>query len=53
MTPLMLAVASETQDVKVVKLLLRCRRGANVKSAAGETALDWANKYGAALSSPI
>lgn len=46
MTPLMLAVASETQDAEVVRTLLQ--RGADVRgrSSAGETALDWANKFG-------
>jgi ankyrin repeat protein len=46
MTPLMLAVASETQDVNVVNLLLDSGAEPNVKSATGETALDWASKYG-------
>ncbi len=46
MTPLMLAVASETQDVNVVHRLVRAGADANVRSAAGETALDWANKFG-------
>jgi ankyrin repeat protein len=46
MTPLMLAVSSETQNPKVVKLLLA--KGADVKSKSvmGETALDWAKKFG-------
>jgi ankyrin repeat protein len=46
MTPLMLAVGSETQDLKVVRLLLRAGAEPNVTSVAGETALDWASKYG-------
>ena len=46
MTSLMLAVASETQDVDVVKLLLKTGANPNIRSLAGETALDWANKYG-------
>jgi len=46
MTSLMLAVASETQDVDVVKLLLKTGANPNLRSLAGETALDWANKYG-------
>ena len=46
MTPLMLAVASETQNPDVVRLLLA--KGADVKpkSVMGETALDWAKKFG-------
>ena len=46
MTPLMLAVSSETQNPEVVRLLLD--RGADVKakSVLGETALDWARKFG-------
>jgi ankyrin repeat protein len=46
MTPLMLAVASETQDVGVLKLLLRAGADVNVVSNSGETALDWAEKFG-------
>ncbi len=46
MTPLMLAVGSETQNPEVVRLLLA--KGADVKpkSVMGETALDWAKKFG-------
>ena len=46
MTPLMLAVGSETQNPEVVRLLLA--KGADVKpkSLMGETALDWAKKFG-------
>ncbi len=46
MTPLMLAVASETQDLAVVRLLLKAGAALNAKSAMGETALDWAKKFG-------
>lgn len=45
MTPLMLAVGSETQDAAVVRLMLKAGADANVKSKAGETALDWSSKY--------
>ena len=45
MTALMLAVGSETQDVEVVKLLIAAHADVNKKSAAGETALDWALKF--------
>jgi hypothetical protein len=41
MTPLMLAVASETQDVGVLQLLLQAGADVNAVSIAGETALDW------------
>jgi ankyrin repeat protein len=46
MTPLMLAVASEHQDPEVTRLLLKAGADANVKSSMGETALDWALKFG-------
>jgi ankyrin repeat protein len=46
MTPLMLAVASEKQDLAVIKLLLKAGADLNVKSNMGETALDWALKFG-------
>jgi hypothetical protein len=45
-SPLMLAVASETQDVEVTRLLLKAGADVSLKSKAGETALDWALKYG-------
>jgi ankyrin repeat protein len=45
MTPLMLAVGSDTQDVEVVNLLLAAKPDVNARSAVGETALDWALKY--------
>jgi ankyrin repeat protein len=46
MNALMLAVASERQDVAVVRLLLKAGADVNVKSAMGETAFDWARKFG-------
>ena len=46
MTPLMLAVGSETQDLRVVRLLLNAGSEVNAISATGETALDWAEKFG-------
>jgi ankyrin repeat protein len=46
MTPLMLAVGSETQDPDVVKLLLAKGADVKAKSVMGETALDWAKKFG-------
>lgn len=46
MTPLMLAVGSETQDAAIVRRLVHAGADVNAKSAAGETALDWASKYG-------
>ncbi len=46
MTPLMLAVASETQNPEVVRLLLEKGATGQPKSVLGETALDWASKFG-------
>jgi ankyrin repeat protein len=46
MTPLMLAVASETQDLEVVRLLLKAGANVDAKSSVGETPLDWAKKFG-------
>ena len=46
MTPLMLAVAAENQDPRVVKMLLDAGAERGVASIAGETAFDWACKYG-------
>ncbi len=46
MTTLIFSVASEHQDLDVVKALLKAGADVNVKSITGETALDWANKFG-------
>lgn len=46
MTPLMLAVSSETQNPEVVRLLLSKGADINAKSDVGESALDWAKKFG-------
>ncbi len=46
MTPLMLAVSSENQNPDVVRLLLKSGADVKAKSNLGETALDWANKFG-------
>ena len=48
MTPLMMAVASETQDPAVARLLVERGAEVNAKSEAGETALDWAKKFNSA-----
>jgi hypothetical protein len=45
-TPLMLAVASETQDPDIVRLLLQAGAEVHAASATGETALAWAVKFG-------
>ena len=42
MTPLMLAVANDRQDIDAIRLLLARGADVNAKSLAGETALDWA-----------
>jgi len=46
MTPLMLAVATDRQNINVVRLLIARGADVNAKSIAGETALDWAAKTG-------
>jgi ankyrin repeat protein len=46
MTPLMFAVSSESQSAAVVKTLLSAGSDVNAKSKVGETALDWAEKFG-------
>lgn len=48
MTPLIYSVSSETQDAAIVKLLLAKGADPDVKSNAGETALDWARKFNSA-----
>jgi len=47
MTPLMLAIATDRQSRDVVRALITRRADVNIKSLAGETALDWALKIGA------
>ena len=46
MTPLMFAVSSETQRVPVARMLLAAGADVNARSTVGETALDWAEKFG-------
>jgi ankyrin repeat protein len=46
MTPLMVAVASDVSDPRVVGLLLDNKASRAIKSKDGETALDWALKFG-------
>jgi hypothetical protein len=48
MTPLMLAVTSDRLDPAIVRMLLEHGADPTVKSLAGETALDWAEKFGQA-----
>jgi ankyrin repeat protein len=48
MTPLMLAMSSDRFRPETVKILLQHGADPRVKSLEGETALDWAHKYGAA-----
>ena len=45
MTPLMMAVASDNQDARVVKLLIERGSDANAKAENGETVMDWARKF--------
>ena len=46
MTPLVFAVSSESQNPAVVKLLLEAGASVNAATGVGETALDWAEKFG-------
>jgi ankyrin repeat protein len=46
MTPLILAMTSDRSDPAVVKMLLKYGADSRVKSGVGETALDWARKFG-------
>lgn len=45
MTPLMLAIATDHADARVVKYLLARGADQKIKDGNGETALDWAKKF--------
>jgi ankyrin repeat protein len=45
MTPLMLAIATDRPDPRVVRLLLEKGADPTIKSKDGETAVDWAKKF--------
>jgi ankyrin repeat protein len=45
MTPLMLAVATDHPNRDILKMLLEKHPDTKIKSKAGETALDWAEKF--------
>jgi len=45
MTPLMLAIASDRPDARVVRLLIERGADVSIKSKDGETAADWARKF--------
>ena len=45
MTPLMLAVATDRQNLDVIRMLIDKGAEINAKDPAGETALDWARKF--------
>ena len=46
MTPLMYAAATDHGDIEIARLLIARGADLTVKSTAGETVLDWANKMG-------
>lgn len=48
MTPLMVAVETDRQNPETVRLLLDRQAAVSPKSLTGETALDWARKFGSA-----
>jgi len=45
MTPLMLAIGTDRPDIGAIRLLLEKGADKNIKSKAGETAVDWAKKF--------
>ncbi len=45
MTPIMLAIGTDRPDIGVIRMLLERGADKNIKSKAGETALDWARKF--------
>jgi ankyrin repeat protein len=45
MTPLMLAIGTDRPDVGVIRMLLEKGADKNIRSKAGETAIDWAKKF--------
>ena len=45
MTPLMLAIATDRPDTRIMRLLRAKGGDPSVRSKRGETALDWANKF--------
>jgi hypothetical protein len=46
MTPVMTAIATDHQSPEVVRMIVAKGADVNLKSTAGETALDWAQKIG-------
>ena len=45
LTPLMLAVATDRQNLDVIRMLIAKDADVNAKDPAGQTALDWARKF--------
>jgi ankyrin repeat protein len=45
LTPLMLAVATDRQNLDVIRMLIAKGADVNAKDPGGETALDWARKF--------
>jgi len=46
MTPLMLAIATDRQNVDAIRLMIAKGADVNAKNVMGDTALDWAQKNG-------
>jgi ankyrin repeat protein len=53
MTPLMLAVGTDHQNLDVIRTLIAKGADVNAKSQAGETAIDWARKIGASQTTEL
>ena len=47
LTPLMLAIATDHGDPEIVRAILAAGADVGAKSLEGETAMDWASKFGA------
>jgi len=47
LTPLMLAIATDHGDPEIVRAILNAGADVSARSVAGETAMDWAMKFGA------
>jgi len=45
MTPLMMAIATDRPDLRIVRMLVDAGASTSLRSTAGETVIDWAKKF--------